>query len=60
MNMDIKKIESITLDDIVEIKEEEDAVRELIERLPENQAMAIKLVYMKNLSYKQVILLILG
>lgn len=43
-----------TLDDIVEIKEEEDAVRELIERLPENQAMAIKLVYMKNLSYKQV------
>lgn len=43
-----------TLDDIVEIKEEEDAVRELIERLPENQAMAIKLVYIKNLSYKQV------
>lgn len=43
-----------TLDDIVETKEEEEAVRELIECLPENQAMAIKLVYMKNLSYKQV------
>lgn len=43
-----------TLDDIVETKEEEETVREMIECLPESQAMAIKLVYMKNLSYKQV------
>lgn len=42
-----------TLEDITEGKEEEELLRKIIDDLPESQAMAIKLVYMKNLSYKQ-------